>query len=431
MTIVTLNGVEVTQTYLVLNLVWNALVLFVAWPLVGLNLSRLGSIYKRRPLKRRRARVHWTLVTANTVLATITFDPLMIYFDETMYFRHFSLTEFILVSLDLAIYYFFSHVEAYIIAEGSRLQVPKWIPTVKWRWMIANAIVGNIMVFALVALNRSFLSGLLHIYLAIQLLILGSTLMFTAHRVNRLFEAAYASASTISGPMRSNMKKFRRFATISSSVMLFVGVFFAARNVPRFFIDPSLKATDDPRWNRTARDSFDISEVLGVWTTIPILFYFIFVFWLPRPPTNAGAGSGSGPGRPPHGSSGTGHAANGLLRQNHTPLPTGSTTSVTNSSTSSPRPDIPRAFVNANNVSMASSSPMENVGPQVACVPRTLTISSIDENLGASSPHRHPFLRLDSRDIVSNSVETNDSSLEMVDFNMEIGGHREKSYTLV
>ena len=70
--------------------------------------------------------------------------------------------------------------------------MPDWILKVKSWGMIANVIVGNILVVIMLASNLSFLSGLLHTYLALQLLLIGSVLVFTVHRVTRLFEAAYA-----------------------------------------------------------------------------------------------------------------------------------------------------------------------------------------------------------------------------------------------
>ena len=99
--------------------------------------------------------------------------------------------EFVVVSVNISIFYFFSHIETFITAERGRLSIPEWLPVVKLRWMVINAVVANICLFIRIGTTRIVLSGLLHQFEALQLLVLGPVLLYISWKVARQLEELY------------------------------------------------------------------------------------------------------------------------------------------------------------------------------------------------------------------------------------------------
>ena len=98
---------------------------------------------------------------------------------------------FVILSINIAIYYFLSHVETFITSEYSRLSMPGWLPKFKIQWMLANFIVGNLCLWVRIAMQRVFLSGLMHIVESAQLVVLGPVLYLVSRRVSKQLEALY------------------------------------------------------------------------------------------------------------------------------------------------------------------------------------------------------------------------------------------------
>lgn len=84
----TFNGAESDFRFFVLNLIWLAIVIFVAWPLTIFNLRRLYGRYLLAPTKQIPLRVQWMQIFTLSILATIAgVDPSCIYSDEFSYVR--------------------------------------------------------------------------------------------------------------------------------------------------------------------------------------------------------------------------------------------------------------------------------------------------------------------------------------------------------
>ena len=87
------------------------------------------------------------------------------------------------------IFYFFSHIQTYLATTKQRLNTPGWIKKLKYRWMAFHMVFANIGLVTRIAAQRVYLTGLMHYFVAFQLLVLGPVLVFISSKVSKqLFE---------------------------------------------------------------------------------------------------------------------------------------------------------------------------------------------------------------------------------------------------
>ena len=104
----------------------------------------------------------------------------------------FSAGEFTILCVSSIIFYFFSHIQTYLATTKESVTTPRWLHTLKYRWMAFHMVFANVGLVTRIAAQRVFLMGLMHYFVALQLLVLGPVLIYISTTVSRQLYAMYS-----------------------------------------------------------------------------------------------------------------------------------------------------------------------------------------------------------------------------------------------
>lgn len=288
--LVVVNGALVDRRYIYATIAWGVAVL-ITWCFTIVACRRAYYSYKRSAGRVKDYAVYWTHLGVNAVLLTIVaIDPANIFFDFTGTVNLICLLELTMGNYASVIYTFVNTVQHYIVQQ--KLVAPPWVGKFKRRFLWFNFISSNILIIIQVAADRVYLSGLATMYLVLEGGLIGPVFAVLVRRLTMRLEAQFATRSSAESiqsekhdRILKGVRKFRRFAYVTTFITLVLLFLIWLIYIPRFFSPKDILHSNSeafPDFARTRRFKTTFKFNWVMWVSPTTNAYLMYRHWIAK-----------------------------------------------------------------------------------------------------------------------------------------------------